>query len=182
VWQDQLKDLDARLWPLHGRHGFQHGNDLQGHVEAAGLLRTLRIATAALLFELILSDQDKAVLCDVAGQTHAAYCDAVLQRLRLPLKLLRERIDREAMDSLDQSGRNGHWHLAEQARLAEARQALDPKARDIESLIRLHASLFDPDSLVRDRQVPGGAWATVLTLHRPRSPLPALEGHVSRPA
>lgn len=164
VWQDQLKDLDARLWPAPGREAFRHGNDLQAHVDGTGLLRTLRILTAALLFEVILSDQDKPAMCDVARQTHAAYCGAIIQRLVLPWKLLHGRIDRDASDSLDQVGPNGHWHLAQQQRFEEERRALDDAARRIERVIRRHAPLFDPDLLVRRTEVNAGAWCTVLSL------------------
>ena len=167
VWKDQLKDLDTRLWSGDGgRMASVH--DLQRHVEAAGLLRTLRVVTAALLFGVILTNDDKAAHCGVARDMHAHFCDEIMQRLTVPLRLMRDRIDREAQDSLNQSGVDGHWHLAAQRQFEEDRRAHDAAAQRLQNLIRMHAPLFDPDLLIRERSVSVGAWTALLSV-----PLPA---------
>lgn len=164
VWQDQLKDLDARLWPDARMVGWRRRDDWQGHIEDSGLLRTLRIITAALLAEVVLCTDDKASLCGVAAETHADHCDAILHRLVRPLQLLHDQIDRNDWHSLDQSGPNGHEHLKQHAAYQEEHRELDAKARRLIGLIRVHAPLFDPARLVRTPNVAAAGWAALLTL------------------
>lgn len=162
VWQDQLKDLDARLWPVHRTVGWRRPDDWQGHIDDAGLLRTLQAITAALLAEVVLCTGDKAAPCGVAAQTHADHCYAILERIARPLQLAHQQIRTEAEDSLSQLGQNGYWYL-EQQRLSEERhRTLDAAARQVMDVVCVHAPLFDPKLLVRNGQAPIPAWATVL--------------------
>ncbi|UJJ56640.1 hypothetical protein [Rhodanobacter thiooxydans] len=164
VWQDQLTDLDARLWPNHRTVGWRRPDDWQGHIEDAGLLRTLQAITAALLAEVVLSTDEKATLCREAAETHAIHCKTILERLCTPLQLAHQQIRTEAEDSLSQLGQNGYWHL-EQQRLSEERhRTLDAAARQVMDVVCVHAPLFNPMLLVRKGQAPTPAWATVLPL------------------